>query len=338
MTKRSGGINFVRVSLGSSIILGLTRGIIDAEPTTVYLLTYHEGRCSANCGFCPQARESRGRTDMLSRVTWPVFPLGDVAKRIDVAFRNRKVRRVCIQALNYKGVFRDIVEIVNVIRKGSEIPISVSCQPLKRDEMKFLRELGVERVSIALDAATEKIFRWVKGEEARGPYRWKSHIESLRVATEIFGRNYVTTHIIIGLGETEEESVKIMQLCYDMGVYPALFAFTPIPGTRLEDWPRPDIRSYRRIQVAHYLITRGIIRYEDVTFFDGRILRFGIANELLLKIVRSGVPFLTTGCPGCNRPYYNERPGGQIYNYPRRPRPDEISKILEEMDIEQVLY
>jgi len=32
---------------------------------------------------------------------------------------------------------------------------------------------------------------------------------------------------------------------------------------------------------------------------------------------RRGEAFQTSGCPGCNRPYYNERPGGFIYNYPR---------------------
>ncbi|MCW3977503.1 MAG: radical SAM protein, partial [Candidatus Bathyarchaeota archaeon] len=37
----------------------------------------------------------------------------------------------------------------------------------------------------------------------------------------------------------------------------------------------------------------------------------------------------TSGCPGCNRPYYNERPGGPLYNYPRQPLPDEIRAIKE---------
>ncbi|HDI74230.1 MAG TPA: hypothetical protein ENF57_04430 [Candidatus Korarchaeota archaeon] len=26
--------------------------------------------------------------------------------------------------------------------------------------------------------------------------------------------------------------------------------------------------------------------------------------------------FLTSGCPSCNRPFYNERPRGPIYNFP----------------------
>ena len=46
----------VRVSIGSAIVLGLVKGMLDAEPTTIYLLTYIKGKCSANCAFCPQAK------------------------------------------------------------------------------------------------------------------------------------------------------------------------------------------------------------------------------------------------------------------------------------------
>ena len=113
----------------------------------------------------------------------------------------------------------------------------------------------------------------------------------------------------------------------DMGVYPALFAFTPIPGTLLSDHPPPPIDYYRRMQIAHYLITRGIRRYDDMTFNDGRLVDFGISDERLRAIIRSGLPFLTSGCPGCNRPYYNERPGGPLYNFPRMPTRNEIIEI-----------
>ncbi|MEM2915121.1 MAG: radical SAM protein, partial [Candidatus Bathyarchaeia archaeon] len=51
----------------------------------------------------------------------------------------------------------------------------------------------------------------------------------------------------------------------------------------------------------------------------------------LRKIIRTGEPFKTSGCPGCNRPYYNERPGGPIYNYPRKPTSKEISEIEKQI-------
>jgi len=121
-------------------------------------------------------------------------------------------------------------------------------------------------------------------------------------------------------------------LCADNNIYPGLFSFTPVPGTALESCPQPSLDHYRRIQVAHYLITSGKARYENMTFNgDGCLINFGISKDELLQVIRSGKPFLTSGCPGCNRPYYNERPGGPLYNYPRMPMPEEIDEIEKQI-------
>lgn len=313
--------------MGSAIVLGLMSGRLDAEPTTIYLLTYRKGRCQASCVFCPQSRLAHGRADMLARIVWPVFQTEETIKRISRAFQQKRISRVCIQALNYPSVVDDIVALAGWIREESEGPISVSCQPLSREDIQRLADVGVQRISIPLDAATERLFNRVKGSEIGGPYRWKTHLEALRHAVKIFGRGNVTTHLIAGLGEEEEEFVKTIQRCVDMGVYPALFAFTPIPGTALSRHPPPPIEYYRRIQVAHYLITKGIRRYEDMTFRDGRLVLFGVPDEHLREIIRRGDPFMTTGCPGCNRPYYNERPSGPLYNIPRQPTRGELAEI-----------
>jgi len=324
----------VRVSLGSAILLGLMRGRLDAEPTTIYLLTYRRGRCTANCGFCPQARGCTGRADMLSRVVWPPFPAANVIERIGKAYIDGRVKRVCIQALNHPDILEEIISLVRMIRLTSSVPISVSCQPLQKEEMVRLRETGVNRVSIALDASTRDIFNEVKGTSAGGPYTWDGHMRALKDAVEVFGEGSVTTHLIVGLGESEEEAVRTIQLCHDMGVYPALFAFTPIPGTRMAKRPSPPLEKYRRIQVAQYLITHNLARYADMTFEEGRLRDFGVPRNLLLKIVESGRPFMTTGCPGCNRPYYNERPGGPLYNYPRKPKLEEVTEIKRQLGLQ----
>ncbi len=323
----------VRVSLGSAIVLGLTDGFINAKPTTVYLLTYNPEKCSANCAFCPQASRSSGRADMLSRVIWPTFRTLKVTERIESAYRRGDIRRVCIQALNYRGVFGDVSSLVRGIKSRINIPISISCQPLRKEEMEILAELGVERVSIALDACTEYLFRRFKGEMNDGPYVWESHIKALMDAVEVFGRGNVTTHLIIGLGESEEEAVKIIQWCVDRGVYPSLFAFTPIKGTLLGDRRRPSIESYRRIQIAHYLITHSISNHKRMRFDSGVLIDFGVERDELIRIIETGEPFRTTGCPGCNRPYYNEEPRGPLYNYPMKPGRVDIEEIKRQIRI-----
>jgi biotin synthase len=60
---------------------------------------------------------------------------------------------------------------------------------------------------------------------------------------------------------------------------------------------------------------------------EGRITDFGMPVEALHRVIRSGVPFITSGCPDCNRPYYNEKPGGPLYNYPFMPTEEELEQI-----------
>jgi biotin synthase-related radical SAM superfamily protein len=323
----------VRVSLGSAVVLGLMKGRLNAEPTTAYMLTYRRGKCLANCGFCPQAKDSRGRADMLSRVTWSPFPTEKVISKIRIAYKRRIVRRVCIQALNYPTVFEDLLSLVKGIRSKTEVPVSVSCQPLDREKMEKLRIAGVNRIGIPLDAATEELFGRVKGRLANGPYTWKEQLQRLGEAVDVFGKGFVTTHLIAGLGETEKEIVQRIQWCVDMGIYPGLFSFTPIRGTALESNPQPPLSYYRRIQIAQYLITHGETRYEKMKFSrDDRLINFGVSEAKLRHVIKGGIPFITSGCPDCNRPYYNERPRGPLYNYPRLPMSEEISEIEEQIE------
>jgi biotin synthase-related radical SAM superfamily protein len=317
----------IRVSIGSAILLGLAKGKMDAQPTTLYLLTYHKGKCAANCGFCSQARTSTSRADMLSRVTWPPFSTKHVIEELKAVVERRLIARVCVQAMNYRGVFADLVGLVKEVRRAN-IPISVSCQPLTGRQIKRFSTVGVDRICIPLDLPTKGLFEQVKGTLAGAPYRWERHLEALKHALHVFGRGRVSTHLIVGLGESDKELIEIFQVLVDMGVYPSLFAFTPIPGTRMAERSQPPIQRYRKMQLAHHLMTTGLARIEQMEF-DGEsnLIGFGVPEDALMEVVRSRLPFMTSGCPGCNRPYYNERPGGLIYNFPRKPNMGELTRI-----------
>jgi biotin synthase-related radical SAM superfamily protein len=322
----------IRVSLGSAIILGLLNARLDAAPTTVYLMTYKRGKCNANCGFCPQARESRGRADMLSRVSWPVYPTKLVLNGITLAHEKGDIKRVCLQALNYPEVFTHLEALVKTIFEQTDMPISVSCQPSKRENIRQLADAGAERIGIPLDAAVESVFTRIKGSSAKGPYTWEAQFQMLREALQTFGKGKVSTHLIVGLGETQRQMIKTMQECVDMTVLPALFAFTPIPGTTLASRKRPSIEGYRRIQIARHLIWHGTVRFEDMSFDEqGMLIDFGVDEETLMKVIETGMPFLTSGCADCNRPFYNEKPSGPIYNYPRRLVEDELSDVTRQL-------
>ena len=153
-------------------------------------------------------------------------------------------------------------------------------------------------------------------------------------ALRVFGKGNVSTHVIVGLGESEREAIEIIQRCVDLGILPALFAFTPVRGTEMEKTSPPSLESYRRVQLARFLIVKGWAR-TDMMLFDGegRIAGFGLGKEDLEKALDSGEPFLTSGCSGCNRPFYNEKVSGPIYNYPRKPTVNELDSIKGQFKI-----
>ena len=304
------------MSAGTAALLGLDEYWLDVKPTTAYLMTYTEGSCTANCAFCPQARESPSNKSLLSRVLWPVYPTDEVMEGLRRA--DAFLQRVCIQTVNYPGFFYDALALLRKIKEAREIPVSIDTSPLTRAKMMELKKGGIDRIGIPLDLATEELFDRVKGAQTKGPYRWEKHFEALRTAVEIFGAHRVLSNLIIGLGETEREAVGIIQRLKDMSVHTALFAFTPIPGTALSRQPQPPLDAYRRIQLARHLITGGLASIHGMEFDDeGRITGFGIDEEVKAIMLQDGEAFRTSGCPGCNRPYYNERPSGPFYNYPR---------------------
>ena len=322
----------IRLSIGTAIMIGLIDSKLDAKPTTAYLMTYRAGKCLGNCGFCPQSRGSKSSTNLLSRISWPAFPTATAINALGTAGKDDKIKRVCIQALNYPDVFLHLETLVKEIKKAVNIPISVSCQPLKKENIQLLKNAGVSRIGIALDAATENIFNKVKGVDVGGVYSWEKQFSQLNEALKVFGKGNVSTHLIVGLGETEKDLVQIIQQCVDMGVLPALFAFTPVRGTSLEKRPQPSIDAYRRVQLARYLIANKYARFEDMCFSaDEKIISFGIDESILERIVAAGAPFLTSGCPDCNRPFYNEKPSGPLYNYPREINSKELEEIKRQL-------
>jgi lipoyl synthase len=321
----------IRVSLGTAIVLGFLKGKLCAEPTTAYLMTYKIGKCEANCGFCSQARESKSSTELLSRVSWPTFPIPNVLIALKTAVKQGKIKRVCIQALNYLQVFGQIETLVKKIKEQAPVPVSVSCQPLNKENMQLLAKAGVDTLGIALDAVTETLFEKVRGKKAGNSYTWENQFSLLADAVAVFGKGNVSTHVIVGLGEKEKEATQTIQKCVDISVLPALFAFTPILGTALENNSPPTLESYRRVQVARYLIIKGIASSNTIQFDnEGRIADFGLSDQKLKAIIESAEPFLTSGCKDCNRPFYNEKPRGPIYNYPKRPNKEEIEKIKQQ--------
>jgi len=325
-------IEKIRVSIGSASVLGLVSTKYEVAPTTCYIMTYISGKCSANCGFCPQARSSNSSLEMLSRINWPTFDFKTFITKLKYISPLKKFKRICVQTLNYKNNFEDLYEIISEIKKVSDLPISIAIPPMDKLKMEKLKEKGVERVGIALDGAIPDIFEKVKGQEVNGPYRWETHINALKEALDIFKKGFVSTHLIVGLGETQKGIFEILENLHSMGILPGLFAFTPLKGIKLEKLNKPEILDFRKVQLGRYLVIQKNKNTSEFVFnAKGNLINFNIHKSELKSIVEETDAFLTSGCPNCNRPYYDSNPSGNIYNFPRKLNEQEKREILNQL-------
>ncbi len=318
--------------MGTLGVLGLELVQMDTAPTTAYLQIYTEKRCAANCLFCAQASGSSAELTRIARGMYVPADLEAVVQRLKMAYNRGYLARACIQTALYGSWWEDTVYLIKKIREVSDIPVSLSVFPLADENYMELKSLGVNKLVIPLDACTPCLFDMIKGKGAGGPYSWEKHIDGMKRAARIFGT--VGTHLIIGLGETDEEAVRVIDELHLSGINAALFSYTYVPGAQLslEQDKKEAIRHYRAVQVARHLIMEGIAKCRDMSFSEGVLTDFSVGRDAVMKIIEEGEAFQTSGCPDCNRPMANET-FSNMYNFPRRPDEIEIEGIKRELGI-----
>lgn len=309
------------------------------------LLTYDKG-CNASCAYCGlqktrQAGESK-RDHSFIRVDWPIVSLDEIISRMGRESCSH-VERVCVSMITNRRAREDTLDIVRRLREKT-ISISGLIAPTIIDKgwLSELKKAGVDKVGIAVDTATPELFQKFRGRDVGGPHKWEKYWQTLQDSVEIFGRFEASIHLMVGLGETERETVETVQKVYDMGALTHLFSFFAEEGSMMQDHLQPPVGKYRRVQLARYMINKGMGRIDELTFDDeGKIVDFGINKAAIDKVVNSGLPFMTSGCSGknmenaCNRPFSNCTPYqayvGELRNYPFTPLEEDTRVIRQQL-------
>lgn len=308
----------IRLSLGSATRLGLREMRMDAQPTTLYAMLGEQ--CYGACTFCTQARDNSANRKFLSRVIWPVFDIDEVATRLA---NDAEIQRICIQTLMDPNLLDTLPQVIQHLHAGNEKPISVCMNPVDRPTLVNLKNAGVERVGTGLDCATPESFARIKPG-----FSWNQYQQFITDTVDVFGRGSV--HLIVGLGDSDEALIQAFQHYTDMHCSIGLFALTPVRGTKLKE-QAPDVERYRALQLARHLIATKQARIDDMAFVDGRFQSIACSQTAITQALSAGIPFRTSGCPNCNRPMYNERPGGTMYNYAQALLKDELTQATEEL-------
>lgn len=271
------------------------------------------------------------------RVKWPVYRLDDVLNALKE--HESSFERICLSMITHGNAIKDTIAISKKIKQFSSLPLSLLITPSLIGSPETLRQFkaaGAEMVGIAIDASTKDLFEKYRGAGVGGPHKWQKYWEVLEWAADVFGRFKAGIHLIVGLGETEEQAVKIIYDAHLLGAKTHLFSFYPEPGSILEELERPELVSYRKIQIARYLINEKGLDISKIKIAGGRITEF---DYDLREVVEEGYAFMTSGCPcssdsrisACNRPFANERPSEAFRNYPYLPNEEDRKTIASQI-------
>jgi radical SAM protein (TIGR04043 family) len=144
------------------------------------------------------------------------------------------------------------------------LPIQVQCEPPAPDDLEALAELkaaGADAIGIHVESMDDAVRRrWMPGKaEVPLSQYWLAWNEAVR----LFGRNQVSTYLLVGLGEDPDELVAGAQELIDAGIYPFVVPFRPLAGTLATDVdkaPAPSVELLERVtsRVARALIAAGM--------------------------------------------------------------------------------
>jgi lipoyl synthase len=345
----------IRVSYGTALVLGLKQGRQEVPPTTAYLL-WDEG-CQGACSFCPRAN-GRCADDHLSRITWPMVAWPDVLTGLGKT--PRPFRRICLQTGWHPDAGIALPPMISGLL-GLAVPVSLTLHPAQHGLVEGFLAAGLDHVGIGLDAGSPRTYAAAKRRD------WEVDWPAVRELARRFGPR-IEVHMIFGLGDTEQEFLATLDDLLEAGADVSLFAFTPLPepptiagvndkkalqnknvfpdgdhqaadrlrGPALPSHA-PHLAAYRRIQAFRFLRRSGVLTYARTTFdpFTGQLISFGFPRSTWEKALADGEAFRTAGCAGCNRPFYNERPQGPMYNFPRPLTAAEVAQAMALLAVQE---
>jgi radical SAM protein (TIGR04043 family) len=180
------------------------------------------------------------------------------------------------QATPDRGI-AELARAARTIKEATELPIHV--QTLPPDDLTWLKHLadnGVDTIGIHIETFAPRIRKQIS--ISKSELSLECFVEAWKRAVDIFGRGQVSSYLIVGLGEEDEDVIGGAGLLAELGVYPYVVSFRPIPGAPLENFSPPPPKRMKKI----YLEVRTILKQNNLSARESKAgcVRCGACSAL----------------------------------------------------------
>ncbi|SEQ45853.1 MSMEG_0568 family radical SAM protein [Microlunatus flavus] len=211
------------------------------------------------CRFCAiEASLTAGSTVAVKRP----HELAEVA---EAAVRLDGVRQMVMTTGTSAGRDRGATHLARCVRavkaRVPDLPVQVQCEPPgDLGTITELREAGADAIGIHVESLDDAVRRrWMPGKSRVSLSEYRA---AWAEAVRVFGRNQVSTYLLVGLGEDPDELVAGARELIAMGVYPFVVPFRPLAGTLAQadgaTAPDPLVLEDVTRRVARDLVAAGM--------------------------------------------------------------------------------
>ena len=130
---------------------------------------------------------------------------------------------------------RHLARCADAVRKAiPRLPIQVQIEPpTDLDWLGRLRDAGARAIGIHIESLDQSVReRWTPGKATVPLERYE---EAWKEAVRVFGRNRVSTYLLVGLGEDPDKLVAGARHLIAIGVYPFVVPYRPLIGALSHD-------------------------------------------------------------------------------------------------------
>ena len=211
------------------------------------------------CRFCAIEESLRADGTVAAKTPAQLAEVAEAAVRLD------GVRQMVLTTGTTAGPDRGARHLARCVRAVLDavpgLPIQVQCEPpADLAVLGMLRDAGAAAIGIHVESLDEGVRRrWMPGKATVPMTAYEAAWDE---AVRVFGRNRVSTYLLIGLGEDPDELVAGAGRLIERGVYPFVVPFRPLAGTlaRRDGIPAPPPSLLRDVtaRVAALLRAAGM--------------------------------------------------------------------------------
>lgn len=211
------------------------------------------------CRFCSIEASLQSGSTIAVKKPEQLAEVAEAAVRLDGV--TQMIMTTGTSAAKDRGA-RHLARCVAAVKAvAPDLAIQVQCEPPgDLGTITDLRNAGADSIGIHVESLDDEVRRrWMPGKATVPLDEYRA---AWREAVRVFGRNQVSTYLLVGLGEDPDELVAGAAELIDMGVYPFVVPFRPLAGTlAVEDGaqaPSPALLADVTSRVAKELQAGGM--------------------------------------------------------------------------------